>query len=76
MTPEKYFSDLRTALNYLEKLEAKYNAIVKFLDSALAVCDGCGKPDFKDSMKTISAPFGGDTIYICLDCWNEFLKES
>jgi hypothetical protein len=76
MTPEKYFSDLRTALNYLEKLEAKYNAIVKFLDSALAVCDGCGKYDFKDSMKTISAPFGGDTIYICLDCWNEFLKES
>jgi hypothetical protein len=48
MTPEKYFSDLRTALNYLEKLEAKYNAIVKFLDSALAVCDGCGKLDFKD----------------------------
>jgi hypothetical protein len=42
----------------------------------LAYCDGCGKPDFKDSMKTISAPFGGDTIYICLDCWNEFLKES
>ena len=76
MTPERYFSDLKTVLSYLEKLEAKYNAIVKFLNESLATCDGCGKPDFKDSMKSISSPFGGNEIFICYQCWDEFLRES
>jgi hypothetical protein len=76
MNAEKIFADLKQVIDYLDKLSQKYAQIVAFINDSLAYCDGCGKPDFKETMKTISAPFGGDTIYICHQCWNEFLRES
>ena len=73
---EKIFADIKKLVAILDKLSQKYAEIYAFLDNAIAMCDGCGKWDFKNSMKTITPPFNGGTIYICLDCWNEFLRES
>jgi hypothetical protein len=75
MKRNEFTEDLSKVLfDELFDLARKFNRLSK--PFGLATCDGCGKYDFKETMKTISAPFGGDTIYICLDCWNEFLKES
>ena len=79
---------MKELIKSLENLRKEYEQVLSFsflfefsisMAKSMAektTCDGCGKWDFKDSMKTITPPFNGGTIYICLDCWNEFLRES
>jgi hypothetical protein len=76
MNAEKIFADLKQVIDYLDKLSQKYAQIVAFINDSLAYCDGCGKVDFKDTMKKLSSPFGGNEIFICYQCWDEFLRES
>ena len=78
---------MKELIKSLENLHQEYEQVLSFsflfefsISMAgladITTCDGCGKINFKKTMKTITDPFGSETIFICPDCWNEFLRES
>jgi len=68
MTELQKFADaLKEWFNAIQKV----NELFSFIDE-LPACDGCGRPT---AYKTLNSPITGMEIWICEDCWNEFMNQ-
>jgi len=65
------FEKLGLAFKQLLETLEKVNQLFAFVDE-LPACDGCGRPT---AYKTLNSPITGMEIWICEDCWNEFMNQ-